>query len=67
MTMYYVILAAIGVISIVATLIVGNAQSNREESDQYTKQTKGNILRLSYLNVISLVVWIVIMIVYLVM
>ncbi|MDF2960193.1 MAG: hypothetical protein K0S39_1928 [Paenibacillus sp.] len=64
MTIYYIVLLLIGIISIAATLIVGNAQANKEENGQYSKQTTGNILRLSYLNILSLVIWIVIMIIY---
>jgi hypothetical protein len=64
MTTYYIILALIGVISIAATIMVGNNQSKTEVTNKYMKNTKGNILRLSYLNVISLLIWIVIMVAF---
>jgi SNF family Na+-dependent transporter len=63
MTVYFIILAIIGIVSIAATFMIGNSQTNKEESNQYSKQSKGNILRLSYLNIISIVIWAVIMII----
>lgn len=60
---YFIILGIIGIVSIVATFKIGNSQTNREESNEYSKQSIGNILRLSYLNIISLVIWAVIMII----
>jgi hypothetical protein len=44
--------------------MIGNSQSNKDESDRYTKDTKGNIMRLVWLNVISLVIWGAVMVVY---
>jgi hypothetical protein len=60
MSIYYAILALVGIICIVATLMIGNSQSNKDESDRYTKDTKGNIMRLVWLNVI----WGAVMVVY---
>ncbi|CAG7609717.1 hypothetical protein PAESOLCIP111_01199 [Paenibacillus solanacearum] len=65
MAVYYITIALIGVISVIATLMIANSVENKTESDRYTKQTKGNIMRLSYLNIVSLVIWAVIMIIYL--
>ncbi|MBP1154547.1 MULTISPECIES: hypothetical protein [unclassified Paenibacillus] len=62
---YYILIILIGIIAAVATFIVGNSQQNREEGGNYGKQTKGNILRLSYLNIISTVIWVVVLLFYL--
>jgi hypothetical protein len=64
MTIFYICLAVLGVISVAATLAIGNSKENNSENDTYTKKSGSNILRLSYLNIVSLAAWVIIMIVY---
>ncbi|MGF7036380.1 hypothetical protein J2T17_007443 [Paenibacillus mucilaginosus] len=45
---------------------MAGSTENTEENDNYTKQTKANILRLSYLNILSLGIWVVYMVIYLI-
>ncbi|WP_426452005.1 hypothetical protein ACP26L_08020 [Paenibacillus sp. S-38] len=66
MTLYYSFLVLIGMISVIATLKVAGSTQNTEENDNYTKQTKANLLRLSYLNILSLGIWVIYMAIYLI-
>ncbi|MGO4268602.1 hypothetical protein AB4Z22_01960 [Paenibacillus sp. TAF58] len=61
----FIFIAAISLISILATFAVGFSKRNQNEDDQYTKKTKNNMFRLTLLNVMCVVILVVVLVVYL--
>lgn len=60
----YIFIAVIAIIGLVATIAVGISKSNQREDGQYSKKTKGNIVRLTLLNALYVVILVVIFLVY---
>ncbi|KRF04165.1 hypothetical protein ASG89_22570 [Paenibacillus sp. Soil766] len=62
----FIFIAVISLISIIATFAVGFSKGNQTEDDQYMKDTKNNMFRLTLLNVLYVVILVVVLVVYLI-
>lgn len=63
---YFIIAAALILISLVATFAVGFSKTNQSEGDQYTKNSRSKLLKMTYYNVIFSIVLVALLLIYLV-
>lgn len=58
---YYIIFAVIMLFALVATIMIGNSNQNKEGNPQYDKKTAGNWTRLTSFYVIAAIIGVIIL------